>query len=228
METNPFTPKEHAAITAGLDEADDALKGFLVLIRMQINQSGAGPLARKLIAKILRTLLVPAEALMRRCIHILAVRVAPLPARASRRPPPKPDRPAKAATHAAKPRAPVFRLTEPAPRPPGRILPLNQRPLISVPGLTPRPAPAPRRKPDPLATEARFLRRLEALEYAFNDPLREVRRLQRRRARAKVKSPRRPGLRPGLPRGLIGSPDTQLVTLYENLHTWATRTADTS
>ena len=81
METNPFTPEEHAAITAGLDEADDALKGFLVLIRMQINQSGAGPLARKLIAKILRTLLVPAEALMRHCIHILAERVAPLRAR---------------------------------------------------------------------------------------------------------------------------------------------------
>jgi hypothetical protein len=228
METNPFTPEEHAAITAGLDEADDALKGFLVLIRMQINQSGAGPLARKLIAKILRTLLVPAEALMRRCIHILAERVAPLPARASRRPPPKPARPAMAVARTAKPRAPVFRLTEPAPRRPGRILPINQRPLISVPGLTPRPAPAPRRKPDPLAIEARFLRRVEALEYAFNDPLREVRRLQRRRARAKIRKSQRPGLHPGLPRGLIGSPDTQLVTLYEQLHTWATRRADTS
>lgn len=219
METNPFTPDEHTAITAGLDEADGALKGFLVLIRMQINQSGAGPLARKLIAKILRTLLVPAEALMRCCIHILAVRVAPLPARASRRSPTQPARPAKQAARAANPHAPVFRLTEPAPRPPGRILPLNQRPLISVPGLTPRPAPPPRRQPDPLEIEVRFLRRVEALEYAFNDPLREVRHLQRRRARAKVKSPRRTSLSSGLPRGLIRSPDTQLLTLYENLHT---------
>jgi hypothetical protein len=224
METNPFTPEERAAITAGLDDADAALTGFLVLIREQINRSGAGPLARKLIAKILRTLLVPAEALLRRCIHILADRVPPLPARPSRAATAKSARPAKAAARAAKPRAPVFRLTEPAPRLPGRILPVSQRPLISVPGLTPRPVPAPRRKADPFALEARFLRRLEALEYAFNDPLREARRLQRRRTRATA----RKSLRPGLPRGLIGSPDTRLVNLYESLHTWATRRTDTS
>ena len=228
METNPFTPEEHAAITAGLDDADAALTGFLVLIRTQINQNGAGLLARKLIAKILRTLLVPAEALLRRCIHILAERVASLPVRPARKPPAKPARPTKKAARTAKPRAPVFRLTEPAPRPAGRNLPLNQRPLISVPGLTPRPAPAPRRKPDPIAFEARFLRRVEALEYAFNDPLREVRRLQRRRARTKSRKTPRPNLSSGLPRGLVGSPDTQLVTLYEDLHRWAIRTADPS
>jgi hypothetical protein len=215
METNPFTPQERAAINAGLDDADAALTGFLVLIRTQINQSRTGPLARKLIAKILRTLLVPAEALLRRAIHILADIVAPLPARPSRPPPPKSARPAKAAARPARARAPVFRLTEPAQRPPGRTLPVSQRPMISVPGLTPRPAPALRRKSDPFALEARFLRRFEALEYAFNDPLREARRLQRRRTCATA----RKSLHPGLPRGLVGSPDTYLLNLYENLHT---------
>jgi len=224
MEKNPFTPEEHAAITDGLDDADAALFGFIRLIREQINQSGAGPLARKLIAKILRTLLVLAENLLRRCIYILAWRIAPLPARPARGKPPQSARPAKVATRAAKPRAPVFRLSEPPPRPPGRALPVNQRPLISVPGLTPRPAPPVRRKPDPLAIEARFLRRFEALEYAFNDPVRQVRRLPRLRAGARVRKP----LRSDLPRGLASSPDTQLVTLYEAIHTWATRRVDTS
>lgn len=171
---------------------------------------------------------MPAEALMRRCIYILAWRIAPLPARAARLAPRKSAAPAKPVPRAMKPRAPAFRLTEPAPRPPGRALPVNQRPLISVPSLTPRPAPPVRRKPDPLVLEARFLRRFEALEYAFNDPVRHVHRLQRLRSREMARKSLRPNLRSGLPRGLARSPDTQLVTLYEILHTWATRRADTS
>ncbi len=202
-------PDDETNLRARLNDADDALAGFGYLIRLRIDESRPGLLSRKLIAFILRTLLVPAENLLRRSLYALAALVAPPTPRAAplRRAVPSPQK----AQTSRQPRAPVFRLTEPVPRSAG--------PSARTPESRPSAA-RPRAKPEQI--EARFLRRLEAFERAMNDPLRDVRRLQHRLARARYK-PVRP-LRPGLPPGLVKSPDTYLIFVFEQMSMFAART----
>jgi hypothetical protein len=202
-------PDDEVTIRALLDDADNALFGFLHLIRLRIDGSRPGLLSRKLIALILRTLLIPAESLLRRSLYALTALVAPP---APRTPPthnalaPKSQPSATTRT-----RAPVFRLTEPAPRSASP----SPRTAEKLPASTRQPA-------NPEQIEARFLRRLEAFERAMHDPLRNVRRLQRRLAAARRK-PVRP-LHPGLPPGLVNSRDTYLKFVFEQMNTFAGRT----
>ncbi len=202
-------PDDAATIRARLDDADNALFGFLYFIRLQISEARPGLLSRRLIAHILRALLVPAETLLRRSLYALAALVAPPAPRmaASRRAVP----PAPSPQPAARTRAPVFRLTEAAPR--------RASPSPRASGKPPAPA---RQPANPEQIEARFLRRIDALERAMRDPLRDVRRLQRRLARAH-RQPVRP-LRTGLPPGLVNSRDTYLKFVFEQMSAFAGRT----
>lgn len=202
-------PDDAATIRARLDDADDALFGFLHLIRLQISEARPGRLSRKLIAHILRALLVPAETLLRRSLYALAALVAPPAPRAA--PKRRPVPPTHSPQPAARTRAPVFRLTEAAPR--------TASPSPRASGKPPEPA---RQPANPEQTEARFLRRIDALERAMRDPLRDVRRIQRRLVRAHRK-PVRP-LRPGLPPGLANSRDTYLKFVFEQMSAFAGRT----
>lgn len=136
---------------------------------------------------LMRHYIVPAEAVLRRTIHLIAAALPPLvaaPVRASTAPrravPPAPSAPS---------RTPRFRLTEPPPRPTTDRLPLHLRPRISIAGLSPPPAPRPANRASAADYEARLRRRLDALTAAWKAPDAEARRLQRLRARGQLKSP---------------------------------------
>ena len=122
-----------------------------------------------------RDYLLPAEAALRRALHILAADLpAPKPRAGSAPPPRKPE---PATPKAAQFRPPLFRLSEPQPRPKTDHLPAHLAPRISIIGVTPRPAPpTPRRKLNEADLEAQLRRRLDALNAAFANPLAAVRR----------------------------------------------------
>lgn len=143
---------------------------------------------------LFRDYLLPAEAALRRALHILAADLpAPKPRAASTPPPRKPP---AAAPKATRFRPPVFRLGEPQPRPKTDHLPPRLRPRISIIGVTPRTEPLPHRKLHAVDLEAQLRRRLDAFEAAFANPLAAVRRLQRRLAKP---GPARPKLAPAIP-----------------------------
>jgi hypothetical protein len=134
---------------------------------------------------VLRHYLMPAEAALRRAVHLIASDMDPLPVRA---------RPFKPLPRAIAPlwpkkretaRPPAFRLTEPQSRPQTDYIPVNQRPRIRL--LTPgAPSPPPRTQParrPPASYESRLRRRFAALEAALANPVREATRLLRLRAR---------------------------------------------
>ncbi len=127
-----------------------------------------------------RLILDPAEALMRRCLFVMAAGIE-TPPRAPARRSASPGRPRPDRAGGSGARRPVFRLSERPARKGLRPVPLAQRPRLSVPGITP-PAPVrpPAGAPDPEAARARLLCRLEALRLALADPLPEARRLARR------------------------------------------------
>jgi hypothetical protein len=144
--------------------------------------------------------LLPAEAALRRALHILA---ADLPAPTKKQPPTKPTNPeypregGDRAKDTPRARPPTFRLSEPQPRPKTDHLPVRLRPRISIIGVTPRTEPAPRRKLTAIDLEARLRRRFEALIAAFNNPAAAVRRLQRRLAKAGAARPKLAATIPG-------------------------------
>lgn len=123
-------------------------------------------------------------------------------------------------------RAPVFRLTESQPRPKTDHLPARLRPRISIIGVTPRPAPAPRRKLNEADLEAQLRRRLDAFNAALANPLAAVRRLQRRLARP---GPARPKLAAAIPghtsRPLAGDGQAFLTRLDDAARTPSTDTS---
>jgi len=144
---------------------------------------------------VLRDYLLPAEAALRRALHILAADLPPpKPTAANAVPPRRPERPASKPTRL---RLPTFRLSEPQPRPKTDHLPVRLRPRISIIGVTPRTEPAPRRKLTAIDLEARLRRRVEALINAFNNPAAAVRRLQRRLAKAGAARPKLAATIPG-------------------------------
>lgn len=139
-------------------------------------------------------LLLPAEAAVRRALHILADTLAPAPSRLA---PAGVGRPSAPPQPKAGPQRVSFRLTEPLLRPKTDYLPLNQRPRITLIGVTPRPAPKPpkpRLAPNPVHVEADLLTRFAALEAVLDNPLKAARRLQRLKARlaARWKKRRQP------------------------------------
>jgi hypothetical protein len=143
-----------------------------------------------------RDYLLPAEAALRRALHILAADLpAPKPRAGSAPPPRKPE---PATPKATRFRTSTFRLSEPQPRPKTDHLPARLQPRISIIGVTPRPAaPAPRRKLNEADLEAQLRRRLDALTAALNNPLANVRRLQRRLAKAGAARPKLAAAIPG-------------------------------
>ena len=162
-----------------------------------------------------RDYLLPAEAALRRALHILAADLpAPQP-RAGSAPPPRKLEPAT--PKATRFRTPIFRLSEPQPRPKTDHLPARLAPRISIIGVTPRPAPTPRRKLNEADLEMQLRRRLDALNAAFANPLAAVRRLQRRLAKPNTKRPKLAAAIPGhaSPR-LAGDGHTFLTRLDES------------
>jgi hypothetical protein len=157
-----------------LSEAQHLLVWLIDTLHGLLGAAGARPAARDL-RRWVRDYLAPAEGAMRRALRLLAATLAPVPVRTQTTSPPPP-----AGSPASRPsRRPAFRLFEPAPR--KGSLPLAERPHVSVAGEALPPIPAARHPVDEAAVHLRFLRRLEALELAFEDPLRQARRLARRR-----------------------------------------------
>lgn len=151
-------------------------------IREMLTERAGQPLALRFLRWLQRHYLIPAEAVLRRAIHLIADSLDPFVAPPARAPiqPRSSKHPAGQALR--KPRAPLFRLTEPAPRLPTDYIPESRRPRISFIDERPfSPVRAPASTGKPL--EARFLRRLAALEAAWHDARGYAHRLQRLRAR---------------------------------------------
>jgi hypothetical protein len=139
---------------------------------------------RSILAYIARAVLLPAEAALRRLIHLIAGSIAPLPISPSailpRAAGEVPQRGGGGSPmHTPQPRPPLFRLTEPLPRARNTDAPTKSQ----SENRTPR-APA-----GPSAYEATLQRRFAALQAAFADPLRAARRLQRLAARLAPAAP---------------------------------------
>ncbi|MFN7179439.1 hypothetical protein [Hyphomonas sp.] len=176
-------PEERSAL---LREADHLIDWLLAQIALCLSPGIVRTLP--MLKGILAGYLLPAEAALRRMIHILAAAIPEKPERRALLPRKTGQVPQTGGEESPKRsafRTPLFRLTEPQPdlftdhkRPTG------PGPRISIPGITPRPAPPPPREPrrplDPIDLEAKLLRRIDALKAAFIDPIRAARRLQRR------------------------------------------------
>ena len=192
------TPLPEDAQATAPDDAAALARHFAGIAREVFGQIQRGEAPASARGRILRWLLVPAEALLRRVIALLAAGLPAPVTRPGQPPPPNPAAPAALARTPA-PTRPRFRLTEPAPRPRTTSVRQMDAPRISIAGLSPPPpAPQPRPSPDPARLMARLGQRLAALEAALDDPLREARRLRRRLARApsarKGSAPPRPVL----------------------------------
>ena len=192
-ETHP--PPDRQAETVLLLEDGQALTADLIAAARSLLGSGpAGGLTARFLSMVLRKWIAPAEATLRRMIVLLAATLKPLKPAAHPRAgegrawQPKP--PARQSGVPCGPRRPVFRLTEPLPRPKTDYIPEHMRPrirLLDEAALAAPPVPAPKAPPrkaaDPAGLLARIERRLAALEAALADPAREARRWQRRQSR---------------------------------------------
>ena len=200
-ETYPQT-EEASPLRVLIGHANSLILGMIVLARAALAGFGAAPVPRAAARLILRRFVLPAEAALRRLILMVAatfppVILRPRMARVGKGAPP-PPRPGAANSR------PVFCLTEPQPRVRLPLAPLPRIRFLDV-------AQAPAKIADPQAEDAAFsgrlLRRLLALEAAFENPQGEARRLLRRdAARAAKGAPARamlsffriPGDTPGL------------------------------
>lgn len=161
------------------------LRGFLA---PQAGKIFEAPFLRE----IMRDYVIPAEAALRRAIHLMATDMPPPPVRPRPLKPPPKVIPALWPVKQKKARPPAFRLTERQPRPSTDYLPKNLSPRIRIldPGAPASPPPAPKPAPrEPASYEARLRRRVAALEAAIANPVREARRLQRLQARLKASRP---------------------------------------
>lgn len=137
---------------------------------------------------VLRDYLVPAEAALRRAVHLMAAGMAPL------RAPPRRFRPLPRAIPVLypvrrAPRPPVFRLTERVPAPPTDHISERLRPRIRVIGPPSPPPPPARAARVPVPFEDRLRRRAAAFHAAMKNPAAEARRLLRLRARLAAPRP---------------------------------------
>lgn len=186
-------------------------------------------LETRLLRHLARHYLLPAEAAVRRALHLIAAGMTlPQPApRAARLAPPKPPNRQTPKTS----RPPAFRLTEPQTRPKTDHIPARYAPRITLltPGAPPqlkRPAP-PRQR---LSYEERLRRRFAALEDALASPARHARRLARLKARLAAPKPllslsKIPGYRS---KPIADSGRAALDAINDELLALAQRTADTS
>lgn len=155
-----------------LDQLLGQARGLILGLIAQAARLLGGERTKEALNAVLRTAILPAEAALRRAILLIA-RTLPAPARpaAAARHQPAPL-PAMPATASRSPRRPSFRMREARPRT-GAAAPARA------------PSPRPAAKPyDPARTAARLIRRLEALDAAAANPLREAKRWLRRTLKA--------------------------------------------
>ncbi|MBA4225504.1 MAG: hypothetical protein C0456_02645 [Hyphomonas sp.] len=217
MDTEDQIPEEDA-LNYLLGRARWFILNLIDFIDTALARLPASP-PRQAIAYLTRRALLPAEAALRRAILLIASEMEmPVP-RAPRAKPTRPPAP-PLRRQAPADRAPIFRMSEPPPRPakaesivpkadylPEHLLPricILTDDVLGAPPPPPLPAPAAR---DP---GARFFRRLAALRQAYDDPRREARRWLRRNAApaprpAPIISEKIPGMRRAL------GPDAQAL-----------------
>ena len=178
MDTAP--PPADDLHDALLGETRTLIGGLIGELTRALSSGQPGPRTQRW---MVRHLLVPAEALMRRALRLIAQTMTLPPPRPRRAAAPLRSKPARAPAP-RKLRAPVFRLAESLPRPRQAYLPEHLRPRISIIGLPPLvPVRAAPKRP-PRATKdalTRLTRRIDALRLAFEDPAPSARRLLRRR-----------------------------------------------
>lgn len=206
LETPP-PPEDDVPHGALIDEGGRLTNWLMTRLREALAARAGQLLSIPFLRGLMRDYILPAEAALRRAIHLIANTLPPLGAtnpprtschpgesRASRDKKSHGDFPEKAGclegNRPRKLRKPLFRLTEPLPRPHTNYIPANQRPRISVAGDPPPPA----REPELYTVrierlKAQLRRRLAALTYAWEDPLRTAKRLQRLRARGRIRTP---------------------------------------
>ena len=195
---SPLSSQDEDALDALLGEAREMILNLILLAGAALKGIAQAPMAGALRA-VTRRLILPAEAALRRAIILIAAPLEPAPPPAR----PRVGRARRSDTRQpaspAAPRRPVFRLTEPLPRPKSDYLPPDQCPrILFLDGPTPAAPARPARRPaDPARLLARLERRLAALEAASDDPVREARRWLRLRARTAPPAdgaPRKPPL----------------------------------
>ena len=230
MDETPFQPADDL-------ERQDYLLGrtrhlvlHLIAYMDSVLESLSGaPLGAPLARYLIRRVLLPAEAALRRAIILIATHLPPL-APPAPKPPGKPAQrpPASRPAGAAQPRAPLFRMAEPQPASaaPAGHLPEHLTPRITLisdllrDDFVPRPAHVPRTvQIDPAAL---FLRRLAALRAACEDPAPTARRWLRRCA-AQPGTARRT-LAPARIPGAAHAIDETMASLLEDLTTAARST----
>lgn len=208
MSQIPPQTENETSLAAVMSHASSLTLGLIVLARAALARFGGAPLPRGAARLILSKFIVPAEAAVRRAILVLASTLpAPAP-RTAKRPGSAPPPPPPSGQGS---RPPVFSLSEPLPRPAAPKAP-KQAPAqtkaqtqvwprvslldFAAPGAAPAPATPAQPTDDSAAhIEQRLLRRLAALESAYDDPIAQARRYLRRRAAAAAKGA---GLKPPL------------------------------
>ncbi|ABI75508.1 hypothetical protein HNE_0608 [Hyphomonas neptunium ATCC 15444] len=189
MSELPPPPEDETSPGALIRRASSLALGLIVLARAALARFDDASVPRRAAGLVLRKFILPAEAIVRRAILVLAATLPPVRPGAHAKPKGqgKPPPPPKSGA----PRAPIFCLTEPLPRPAIRAAKaapkVDEGPRISLLDWS-APAPALPPKIRPKADEAvhcaRLLRRLAALENAYADILGQARRYLRRRAAA--------------------------------------------
>ncbi|MEQ9504649.1 MAG: hypothetical protein RLO80_00160 [Hyphomonas sp.] len=225
MSETVSAPEPDTAALIG--EARELSAGLVAFLFNQLNTAPASAFGPRMLRTLLRTVIKPCEALIRRAIYLLAARMPPL-ARPSVRPrTDPPPLPPKCSAPPTAPRVPAFRLTEPAIGASKGQLPRNRGPRISIFGDAP---PAPVRSPvSPEVFNQRFVLRLAALRNAIADPDTCALRLRRRLAYKPLAA--RP-LKPAAPPGIRTARTNRIKTLFADLEAataqaWP-RFADTS
>ncbi|MFN3609570.1 MAG: hypothetical protein ACK4Y9_10940 [Hyphomonas sp.] len=191
MSEHPPPPEDETSLGALVRRVSSLALGFIVLARAALAKFGDAPAPRRAAGLVLRKFILPAEAIVRRAILVLAATLPPVRPGARSKPKGQGKPPPPPGSSAARP--PVFCLTEPLPRTVARAAKaaakVDEGPRISlVDWVTSAPAPAlpPQTRPraDDAAYAARLLRRLAALENAYGDIFHQARRYLRRRAAA--------------------------------------------
>ncbi|MFN7179986.1 hypothetical protein [Hyphomonas sp.] len=162
-------------------ETQAMIGGLIEALAVMLDPGFVRP--RNILTYLARAFLLPAEAALRRLIHLIAGSIAPLPisprALLPRSAGEVTQRGGGGSPTRTPSRPPVFRLTEPLPR--ARNIDAPTKPQSET--QTPR-SPA-----DPSAHEANLQRRFAALQAAFADPVCAARRLQRLAARLAPAAP---------------------------------------
>ena len=195
MSQTPPPPEDDVPHGLLIDEGGRLTNWLMTRLREALAARAGQLLSIPFLRGLIRDYILPAEAALRRAIHLIADTLPPLGshtyAAAGRLPGARPSQGNRSAiSDPSKPRTPSFRLTETLPRPRTNYIPVNQRPRISVAGDASPPAQAPELYVDRAERlKAQLRRRLAALTNAWEDPLRTAKRLQRLRARGKIRTP---------------------------------------